>query len=236
MTRPFDRLTRRRPSRLELRGAIAGVGFSSGDRFVAGIWDDGPLGPMTDVMWARPDGARVLLVPHEEAGRFVGGIYRFERTEVVAIAVARPDSDTLRIDAGPVSLTLSLGADNPLFGLRPAVLRRSLAWVRLEDALLRPVVGRWLLEGAAGVNAYGRSASGVREWYRVDGYRPVSAARGTLGGRDLGAMAPLDPRVRFGFSEFPRRPALVRCSPVLEGAERFLPSPPQSGSTTSLVR
>ena len=223
-------------TRVELQGSIAGVGFSSVDRFVVGLWDDGPLGPMTDVMWARPDGGRVLLVPRAEVGRFVGGVYRFESTEVVPISVGRPDTDTLQVDAGPVSLTLSLGAQSPLFRLRPDVLRRSLLWVRVEDALLRPVVGRLLLKGAAGVRAYGRSESGVREWYRVDGYRPIRAARGTLQGHSLGALAPLDPPVRFGFSEFPLRPAVVRCSPVLEGAERFLPSPAQSGATTSLAR
>jgi hypothetical protein len=45
----------------------------------------------------------------------------------------------------------------------------------------------------------------------------------------LGALGPLDPPAGFGFSEFPRRPAIVRCSPLLEGAERFLQGPSDEG-------
>jgi hypothetical protein len=46
----------------ELDGTISNVAFASGDRFVVGQWARSPIGPMNDVMWARPDGTRVLLV------------------------------------------------------------------------------------------------------------------------------------------------------------------------------
>ncbi len=77
--------------------------------------------------------------------------------------------------------------------------------------------------GAEGVRAYGVSPSGVKEWYCVDGYRRAVSGHAKLNGVDLGSLGPLEPRVDFGFSEFPRVPALVRCAPLLEGAERFLP-------------
>ena len=74
-----------------------------------------------------------------------------------------------------------------------------------------------------GVRTYGTSPTGVREWYRADAYRRLVAATGSVDGRDLGAMAPVDPPARFGFSEPPRRPSWVEVRPLLEG-DLTLPS------------
>ena len=208
--------------RLALEGTIAAAGFASGDRFVVGVWERGPLGPMNDVMWAGPAGKRTLLAPSDEVARFVGGVYRFDYVQVVNFEV-RSDDSSLEVRAGPLEMRLDAGKPARIFTLRPLWLARSPTWVRLEDLVLRPLVGRLVLKGARGVRSYGWTASGVREWYRIYGYRPVVAARAALDGRDLGDLRPLEPPARFGVSEFPRRPALVRCSPLLEGAERFLP-------------
>jgi hypothetical protein len=56
----------------------------------------------------------------------------------------------------------------------------------------------------------------VREWYRADGYRRVVAAEASLAGRDLGRLVPFPEPARFGFSEPPRHPAVVRVRPLLE--------------------
>ncbi len=211
-----------RPQRIRLQGRIAGAGFSSGDRFVAGLWRRGPLGPMVDVMWAKPDGSRTLLASSAAVARFVGGIYRFEQTLVVPTTVRQNDG-AIELGAGPLQLHLEMASPLKAFSLRPRRLRRSPAWVRVEDALLRPLAGRFLLGGGSGTRLYGRSPSGVREWYCIDGYRRIVRGAATLDGEDLGPLAPLTPPARFGFSEFPQRPAVVDCAPVLEGAERFLP-------------
>lgn len=221
--------------RIRLEGRIAAAGFASGDRFVAGIWDEGPFGLMIDVMWAAPDGTRILLAPHAAAARFIGGIYSFDEVRVVPVAIEEPGDGAIEMMAGPLRLRLMPGPPNPLFGLRPRILRRSPTWIRMEDAVLRPLVGRLLLRGARGVRGYGVTPSGVREWYAIDEYRPLQAAAGELEGLDLGPLAPLDPPMRFGFSEFPHRPALVRCAPLLEGVPKELledPSPeaPAGGS------
>jgi hypothetical protein len=202
--------------RIRLEGIIVASGFASGDRIVAGVWNSGPLGPMVDVMWARPDGTRVLLAPNRPVAEFVGGIYAFDRTEIVELD-ARRSRDRLNVTAGEIAFDAWAGKANPLFGLRPKVLRRSLVWVRIEDVIFRAAIGRLMLGGARGVRAYGRTPSGVREWYCVDSYRPLLAARASCDGVDLGPMAPVDPPVGFGVSEFPHRPALVECAPVLEG-------------------
>jgi hypothetical protein len=212
----------RRRARIALEGTIAAAGFASGDRFVVGIWERGPLGAMADVMWVNGDGRRTLLAPSDPVAGFVGGVYDFDAVLVVGFEVDVSEA-SLRMRAGPLELDLFAGPARRWFALRPRALRRSTAWVRIEDAVLRPLVGRFLLQGAAGVRAYGRAPSGVREWYRIDAYRPVVHGWARLDGSDLGALRPLDPPARFGFSEFPRAPAFVRCSPVLEGAERFLP-------------
>ena len=211
-----------RRHRVELDGTIAAAGFASGDRFVVGVWDSGPLGAMTDVMWADPDGKRTLLASGADVAAFVAGVYDFDAVVVLPIEV-RSGTGRIEINAGELKLALDGGEPLRVFRLRPRWLARSTTWGRIEDALLRPLVGRVVLGGAGGVRAYGVSPAGVRESYRIYAYRPVVAATARVDGRDLGALRPLQPPARFGFSEFPRRPALVRCSPVLEGAEQFLP-------------
>lgn len=49
------------PGTETLRGSITSLGFDSGHRFVIGDWRHSPIGPFADVMWALPDGHRVLL-------------------------------------------------------------------------------------------------------------------------------------------------------------------------------
>lgn len=208
------------PDRVSLEGAICGVAFASGDRFVIGLWDRGPLGAMQDVMWAQPDGTRVLLAPGDEVGSFVSSIYRFDRVATVPFGLDRHGGGfTLR--AGDLEIAVSLGAERRVFALRPRPLRRSLAWVRVEDVLLRRLVGRFVLGGAEGVRAFGTTRTGIRQWYRIDRYRKVADASARIGGRDLGPLRPLEGPMGFGFSEFPREPAYVSCSPVLEGAARL---------------
>ena len=198
-----------------LEGAIAGVAFASGDDFVVGLWDSGPLGPMTDVMWARPDGTRVLLAPDEDVAAFVAGTYSFDETRVVPIRALRT-RDGFALTAGDLRLDVEAGRPHPLFAVRPRPLRRWLPWVRFEDAVLRRLVGRFVIGGATEVRMHGTTPSGAREWYRIDGYRPIVAARGEVSGADLGALTELRPDPGFGFSGFPTRPALVSCSPVIE--------------------
>jgi hypothetical protein len=82
------------------------------------------------------------------------------------------------------------------------------AWI--TRYLAAPLARRLL-----GVRTYGVSPTGVREWYRARWYRPLVEARASIDGKDLGALGPLDPPVRFGFSEPPRRPSMVWVRPLL---------------------
>ena len=153
-------------------------------------------------MWARPDGAPHLRVPSARALAFVSGIYAFDHAAVEPV-VATVTPASVEVDAGDVGLHLTGGLARPIpFSGVPGVTR----WV--QDPIARVTMG---------VRTYGKSPTGVREWYRAQMYRRVRTASGSVDGRDLGVLAPrIDPPVRFGFSEPPRRPSMVWLRPLLE--------------------
>jgi hypothetical protein len=190
-------------SRYELVGTISSAGFSSGHRFVIGRWDESPIGPMVDVMWARPDGTLVLLVDRPEAATFVTAVYPFDLVDVRSIS-CRLDAVSLEVVAGELHLGMQLGRRWPI--PLPRLRRRRL--FRPVEALLARIL--------FGVRTAGVSPTGVREWYRADSYRRVVAARAWLSGRSLGSLVRFRPPARFGFSEPPRRAAVVHVRPLLE--------------------
>jgi hypothetical protein len=189
--------------RVELRGHIGASGFASGDRIVVGVWDDGPLGPMVDVMWARPDGERVLLAPTDAVADFITSAYRFDRVEVVDVR-GRCDGRGLDAEAGALTIRLAAGRGWPL---PPARLRPPWFTRYVEGPIARVVMG---------VRTYGVTPTGGREWYRADRWSPVVSASASLAGVDLGPMAPVDPPCGFNFSEPPRRPSITAVRPLLE--------------------
>ncbi len=170
---------------------------------MVGWWQQSPIGPLRDVMWARPDGERVLLVDRPEAAAFITAVYQFDRVIEGPLDGAIGDR-WLRLDAGAVSLDLRAGPGwrLPLGRLRPPSFTR---WI--EGPIARRVMG---------VTTFGTSPSGVREWYRADEYRPLASASAVVEGRDAGVLVPFARPARFGFSEPPRRPAMVKVRPLLQ--------------------
>lgn len=187
--------------RYPMQGIIAGTGFASGDRVVVGHWAASPIGPFSDVMWARPSGERLLYVADERAGRFITAVYEFDRVEVGPLEV-EGDDRKLAVRGADLELRLAGGWARRLPGPRPAWVTRY-----LEAPVAR---------GLMGVRTYGVSPTGVREWYRASGWRWLETAAGSLRGQDLGAMAPVEPAAGFGFSEPPRRPSITAVRPLLE--------------------
>jgi hypothetical protein len=186
-----------RPRRFELRGRILGCGFAAGDRLVVGMWDRSPIGPFADVMWAEADGTRVLYAD-ERAASFITAVYGFDRVVHGSVAAAwRPP--VLEVAAGEWTLSFTTGRGVPM-PWRPAWVSR-----HVEAPIARRLLG---------VETYGVSPTGVREWYRARRWHRVLGATAE-GPRALGAIGALTPRCGFGFSEPPSVPSLTEVRPLL---------------------
>jgi hypothetical protein len=197
-------------------GHILGAAFASGDRVVVGRWPVSPFGGVADVMWARPDGNRMLLAERSDLLDFVGDHYSFERMERTHVRVDLDGGRRVVVDAGRLRMSLELGPPgwpSALLRLRPRRLRELPSWIAVEDALLRPLLAPWI--GAAGVRTRGVTSAGVREWYAIHDLRPIVAAQAWVDGENLGPTVRAG-RAGFGFSEFPERPVLVRVTALFE--------------------
>jgi hypothetical protein len=162
------------------------------------------VGPLDDLMWARPDGRRVLVAGTEEGAAYVSSVYGFDEVAVGPLRV--------RLDGRHLSLHApGVGVELHLTGGRFAV---ALPWAR--PAWFTRWVEGPIARAAFGVETYGLSPSGVQEWYRAVSLRRVVAGWASRDGRDLGRLGPVDPRAGFGFSEPPRFPSMVGVHPVLE--------------------
>lgn len=184
-----------------LSGVIAAAGFSSGDRIVVGHWWQSPIGAFTDVMWAEPDGVRVLYAPDERVCRFVTSLYRFERSEVVRFSTVG-DAKELAVTFGDRAVAFRSRFAVPIPFGRPRWFTRF-----VEGPVARLTLG---------VHTYGVTHSGVREWYQADVVRQVCHAEAGVAGRDLGPWGRVEPPVGVGFSEPPRRPMVVNLHTRLE--------------------
>ncbi|MEV6653427.1 hypothetical protein [Streptomyces sp. NPDC051219] len=196
--------------RLQFDGWIAGIGTSSGTRLVLGHWPRSPFGPFSDVMLERATGERLLLAPTRSIAEFVGDTYAFDRIQVVPVRVRRAETTSWTVEAGALAVQFTVGRRGTLGLLLRAVpgpLAARPAWAAVLDRPAR------LLHG---VRTRGSAGPDRREWYGALDLWPVTTATATFGGTDLGALAPVDPPVRFGFGSVPRSPALVRVTTTVE--------------------
>ncbi len=190
-------------------GSITAVGFESGHRFVIGHWLKSPIGTFADVMWADPDGNKVL-VADPEAAEYVTSVYPFAEVVVQPVAL-QARGRTLTVAAGIVHLEVELSRYCFRFPPRP----------RWFTATVENQISRVLL----GVQTYGISPTGAIEWYRTKSLRWVVAASGSIKttgdsqsaeltesadiaiNTGLGAMANLKRPIGFGFTDPPQRPS-----------------------------
>lgn len=186
---------------MHVRGTISSVGFASGDRFVIGCWSESPVGRLVDVMWATPSGHRTLLTDTGDGATFITSIYDFDTVEVVPLDV-RSSGATTSVSSEGLRLELHGGRRRPIPFPRPRSVTR-----HLEAPIARRLMG---------VECYGTSPRGAKEWYQTRGWRWVTAAEGRLDGRDLGALTTLRPPLGVGFSEPPERPSIVDVRVAIE--------------------
>jgi hypothetical protein len=191
-------------------GRIAGVGSTSGVRVVVGRWDASPWGSFADVMVEDAAGHRVLLAPDERVRDFVAATYAFDEHVIEPVAV-EDTADGWAVSTPSLSLRLVVGGRTPLgaaLGLVPARVATSPAWCAVVDPVARVVM--------RGVRTRGTAGNDRREWYGATSVHAVTALSGRWRGRDLGALAPVDPPCRFGFSSTPRRPSVTGVVTTIE--------------------
>lgn len=198
-------------SRERFRGAIAGIGTTSGVRVVVGSWRTSPLGSFADAMVETAAGHRVLLAPRAEVARFVAATYAFDEVRVEPFEVTETDG-SWRMRSTSLVLTLEIGrptALGRLLALVPRRLAESPAWCAVTDPLARVVL--------RGVRTRGTAGGDRREYYGATGVRRVVGARGSFDGEPLGRLAPVAPPPTFGFSATPRTPSVTEVVTTVVG-------------------
>jgi hypothetical protein len=192
---------------LRFRGAIAGVGTTSGVRVVVGRWAESPYGAFTDVMVETAEGHRVLLAPTQEVTDFIASTYAFDELRVEPITV-----DGWALSSASLSLEIAVGTRTGLgrlLRLVPPRLAERPAWCTVTDPVARVVL--------RGVRTRGTAGNGRREWYGATDVHGIVAMSGTFEGADLGRLAPVDPPPRFGFSSTPGRPSVTAVVTTVSG-------------------
>ncbi|WP_184599050.1 hypothetical protein [Streptomyces violarus] len=188
---------------LRFDGWIAGIGTASGSRVVLGHWASSPFGPFSDVMFEEPGGLRLLLAPSRETAAFVAGTYVFDEVRVGPVAVRVTDRRHWAVSAPPLDLRFSTGRRGlPGLALQtvPGRLATRPGWIALWDRPARLL----------GARTHGSARAGRHQWYGVRDLHPVTSATVTYEGESLGALAPVEPPVRFGPGSTPRSPCVVR--------------------------
>ncbi|MGW0614702.1 hypothetical protein [Streptomyces sp. NPDC002788] len=185
-------------------GWIAGIGTASGARVVLGRWARSPFGPFSDVMFEGADGRRLLLAPSRETAGFVAGTYVFDEVRVVPVGVRVTAHGHWTVSAPPLDLSFSTGRRGlPGLALRavPGRLATRPGWIALWDLPARLLLG---------AGTHGSARPGRHQWYGARDLHPVTSATVSYEGTSLGALAPVEPPVRFGPRSTPRDPCLVR--------------------------
>lgn len=201
-----------KPGRVRERftGRIAGVGSTSGVRIVVGRWDHGPWGSFADVMVEDAAGHRVLVAPDERVRDFVATTYSFDEHVVEPVAV-QDTTAGWRVWTPSLALRLVVAGRTPLgaaLGLVPGRVATAPAWCAAVDPFARMVL--------RGVRTRGRAGGDRREWYGATSVVRVTSIAGEWRGMDLGALAPVDPPCRFGFSSTPKRPSVTSVVTTIE--------------------
>ena len=197
--------------RLRFTGAIAGVGSTSGVRFVVGRWLTSPLGPFADVMVEDAAGHRTLLAPSDAVAQFVTETYEFDEVCLTPVSVTVTGAGWDVRAGDHLAAYLSVGRRMPLGWLLRAVPARiavSPIWATVVDPVARVAL--------RGVRTRGVAMEGRREWYGATDLHSVTSLAGAWRGVPLGPLAAVDPPCRFGFSSTPTRPGVTTVVTTVE--------------------
>lgn len=184
-------------------GQIAGVGSESGTRVVVGSWHRTPLGSFGDAMVETASGHRVLVAPSREVADFIEATYAFDEVRLEPVTVTSGQA-RWHLESPSLLLDLTVGGRMPLgrlLRLVPSRVATSRAWACAVDPFARVAL--------RGVRTRGTALEGRREYYGATDLHAVTSLTGSFDGEPLGALAPVDPPCRFGFSSTPARPSVT---------------------------
>ena len=184
-----------------VQGTISSAAFASGDQFVIGYWPQSPLGPFHDIMWLDANDTRTLIASSRDAANFITSTYHFDHVMVASLHV---ESEGATTAAWTDELEIQMAGGR----LRPLPLRRPLAVTRYIEA---PIARRLM-----GVETYGLSPTGAREWYQTRGWRWVRTATARHGSEALGALVEFTRPMHVGFATPPRRASIVSVTVTIE--------------------
>ena len=145
-------------------------------------------------MWGTPDGEKILVAGNEQVADFVSAIYDFDRIQIENLHTS---SDGKRTEAKAHNLEIEI-LGGLVGGILPA---RPLAFTKyIENPFANLLMG---------VKTYGTSSRGVEEWYQAKRWRWVKDGSVKLNGVNLESRSKFTEPIRVGFSEPPRKSAIV---------------------------
>ena len=173
-------------------GRITSSGFDSGDRIVVGAWKTSKFGEFTDIMWAKPDGTRVLIAPTQEIADYVTDMYTFDEVILENITTTQGGRN-LKIYCSSMELefTWNRGFSIPF--------KRSLFFISTVELFFAKLL--------FSTRTYGITKNNRKEWYAIDRVSKVIQATAKIKGIDVGSLSPMNEPCKFGFSEAPKKPS-----------------------------
>jgi uncharacterized membrane protein len=174
------------------QGRITSSGFQTGDRIVVGAWKSSPFGDFTDIMWAKPDGTRILIAPNQEIADYVTDMYSFDDVLLEEID-AEEEGRNLKVKCKTMRLEFSWKKGFAI------PFKRSLLFIATVELFFAKLI--------FSTRTYGLTRNNRQEWYAIDRVSNLSHASANIDGEDKGKMTPMNQPCKFGFSEAPKKPA-----------------------------
>ena len=174
------------------KGRITSSGFESGDRIVVGAWKESPFGEFTDIMWAKPDGTRVLIAPNQEIVDYVTAMYSFDEVLLEDIVTTGEDRNQ-KVKSNTMELDFSWNRGLPI------PFKRSLLFISTVELFFAKLF--------FGTRTYGVTKNNRKEWYAIDRVSKIKNATAQISGKDAGKFTHMNEPCKFGFSEAPKKPS-----------------------------
>ena len=198
---PFKDEIYNRENLLIFEGDIFSSGFDSNNRIVIGNWKDSPFGKFTDIMWAKPNGERVLIAPNKEISEFITKLYDFDKIIISEFNIEE-NSNHLIVKANEINCELKWSKGIQIPFNRPLWLISSIEYV----------FGLIFFK----TKTHGITKNKKQEWYAVNRISKLNSIKITINGNDLGDMTKFEPKASFGFSEPIRKPAAISLKTHIE--------------------